>query len=144
VATTAATVAAEATALVFHATAGLRAQPDRLTLDELSQFYNAGGYTELPWYWLGFDWFAFAFLMALFVPGLLALVVGYLAFRSRITGVYLSIITQALTHVKWNRPYVTRAVTLSPKTAMARDFHLSNGAKLLQENESTVNFEYTI
>lgn len=56
------------------------------------------GYTELPWYWLGFDWFAFAFLMALFVPGLLALVVGWLAFRSRITGVYLSIITQAMTY----------------------------------------------
>ncbi|MBB3898213.1 urea transport system permease protein [Roseococcus suduntuyensis] len=56
------------------------------------------GYTELPWYWLGFDWFAFAFLMALVVPGLLALVVGWLAFRSRITGVYLSIITQAMTY----------------------------------------------
>ncbi|PZW48129.1 amino acid/amide ABC transporter membrane protein 2 (HAAT family) [Humitalea rosea] len=56
------------------------------------------GYTELPWYWLGFDWFIFAFAMALVVPGLLALVVGYLAFRSRITGVYLSIITQALTY----------------------------------------------
>ncbi|TCH99963.1 urea ABC transporter permease subunit UrtC [Roseococcus sp. SYP-B2431] len=56
------------------------------------------GYRELPWFWLGFDWFPFAFLMALVVPGLLALVVGYLAFRSRITGVYLSIITQALTY----------------------------------------------
>jgi hypothetical protein len=54
------------------------------------------------------------------------------------------IITQALTHIKCNKPYVTRAVTLSPKTAMARDFHLSNGAKLLQENERTVNFEYGI
>ncbi|MDB5415872.1 MAG: transporter permease protein [Rubritepida sp.] len=56
------------------------------------------GYRQLPWFWLGFDWFAFAFAMALIVPGLLALVVGYLAFRSRITGVYLSIITQALTY----------------------------------------------
>jgi urea transport system permease protein len=56
------------------------------------------GYQQLPWFWLGFNWFPFAFLMALVVPGLLALVVGYLAFRSRITGVYLSIITQALTY----------------------------------------------
>ncbi|WP_421990274.1 urea ABC transporter permease subunit UrtC [Roseococcus sp.] len=56
------------------------------------------GYQQLPWFWLGFDWFAFAFAMALVAPGLLALVVGYLAFRSRITGVYLSIITQALTY----------------------------------------------
>jgi urea transport system permease protein len=56
------------------------------------------GYRELPWYWLGFDHFPFAILMAVAVPGLLAGVVGFLAFRSRITGVYLSIITQALTY----------------------------------------------
>ncbi|SDD70646.1 urea ABC transporter permease subunit UrtC [Belnapia rosea] len=56
------------------------------------------GYQELPWYWLGFDHFPFAILMAMLVPGLLAGVVGFLAFRSRITGVYLSIITQALTY----------------------------------------------
>jgi len=56
------------------------------------------GYPELPWYWLGFDHFAFAMLMVLLVPGLLALVLGWLCFRSRITGVYLSIITQAMTY----------------------------------------------
>jgi urea transport system permease protein len=55
-------------------------------------------YTELPWYWWGFDMFWFACLMALFVPGLLAFVFGWFAFRSRVTGVYLSIITQALTY----------------------------------------------
>jgi urea transport system permease protein len=52
---------------------------------------------ELPWYWYGFDHFAFAALMVVLVPGLLALGFGWLAFRSRITGVYFSIITQALT-----------------------------------------------
>ena len=52
----------------------------------------------LPWYWHGFDMFWFAALMVLAVPGLLALVFGWLAFRSRVTGVYLSIITQALTY----------------------------------------------
>ena len=52
---------------------------------------------ELPWYWHGFDAFPFALLMVLLVPGLLALVFGWLAFRSRVTGVYLSIITQAMT-----------------------------------------------
>ena len=51
----------------------------------------------LPWYWYGFDSFPFALLMVLLVPGLLALVFGWLAFRSRVTGVYLSIITQAMT-----------------------------------------------
>ena len=56
------------------------------------------GWKELPWYWFGFEWFGFAVLMAVLVPGLLALAFGWLAFRSRVTGVYLSIITQALTY----------------------------------------------
>jgi urea transport system permease protein len=56
------------------------------------------GWHELPWYWHGFEWFGFAALMVMRVPGLLALVFGWLAFRSRVTGVYLSIITQALTY----------------------------------------------
>ena len=53
---------------------------------------------ELPWYWYGFDHFWFAAAMVLLVPGVLALIFGFLAFRSRITGVYLSIITQAMTY----------------------------------------------
>jgi len=53
---------------------------------------------ELPWYWHGFDQFWFATLMVLAVPGLLAFLFGWFAFRSRVTGVYLSIITQALTY----------------------------------------------
>ncbi|MEP4547408.1 MAG: urea ABC transporter permease subunit UrtC [Saccharospirillum sp.] len=52
----------------------------------------------LPWYWLGMDQFWFAMLMVLLVPGMLAFVFGWLAFHSRVTGVYLSIITQALTY----------------------------------------------
>ena len=53
---------------------------------------------DLPWYWYGFDMFWFAALMVLLVPGALAFVFGWFAFRSRVTGVYLSIITQALTY----------------------------------------------
>ena len=53
---------------------------------------------ELPFYWYGFDWFPYAALMILLVPGALAFVFGWFAFRSRVTGVYLSIITQALTY----------------------------------------------
>ena len=53
---------------------------------------------ELPWYWLGFDNFHFALLMAMLAPGLLGLAFGFLAFRSRIRGVYFSIITQAMTY----------------------------------------------
>jgi urea transport system permease protein len=53
---------------------------------------------ELPWYWHGFDRFGFALAMALIVPGLVAYVFGFFAFRSRIGGVYFSIVTQALTY----------------------------------------------
>ncbi|MBR0665367.1 urea ABC transporter permease subunit UrtC [Roseomonas hellenica] len=56
------------------------------------------GYTDLPIFWWGFQSFPYALFMALFVPGVLAGVVGFLAFRSRITGVYFSIITQAMTY----------------------------------------------
>ncbi|SDG40287.1 urea ABC transporter permease subunit UrtC [Thalassobaculum litoreum] len=51
---------------------------------------------SLPWFWYGFDMFWFAMVMVVLVPGLLAFVFGFLAFRSRVTGVYLSIITQAM------------------------------------------------
>ncbi len=53
---------------------------------------------ELPWFWTGFDHFWFAAIMVLLVPGILAFVFGWFAFRSRVTGVYLSIITQAMTY----------------------------------------------
>ncbi|BBK35853.1 ABC transporter permease [Allostella sp. ATCC 35155] len=64
---------------------------------ELPDFMVFLNWKELPWYWWGFDQFWFAALMVLLVPGLLAFVFGWFAFRSRVTGVYLSIITQALT-----------------------------------------------
>ncbi|SEQ85024.1 urea transport system permease protein [Solimonas aquatica] len=53
---------------------------------------------ELPWFWHGMNHFPIALFMVLAVPAVLAYVFGWLAFRSRVTGVYLSIITQALTY----------------------------------------------
>jgi urea transport system permease protein len=53
---------------------------------------------ELPWFWYGFDLFPFAALLVFLAPGILAFIFGWFAFRSRVTGVYLSIITQALTY----------------------------------------------
>jgi urea transport system permease protein len=53
---------------------------------------------KLPIAWWGFDNFAYAAFMALAVPGVLAVALGWFAFRSRVTGVYLSIITQAMTY----------------------------------------------
>jgi urea transport system permease protein len=71
---------------------GVYGNPD---LPDFMVFLN---WKELPWYWFGFDHFWFAFLMVLLVPGLLAFIFGWFAFRSRVTGVYLSIITQAMTY----------------------------------------------
>ncbi|NOI57202.1 urea ABC transporter permease subunit UrtC [Vibrio coralliilyticus] len=65
---------------------------------ELPDFMVFLNWQELPWFWYGFDQFWFASLMVVLVPGVLAYVFGYLAFRSRVSGVYLSIITQALTY----------------------------------------------
>src|SRR5256884_1259998 len=52
----------------------------------------------MPVYWYRFQHFPYAAIMVLLVPGVLAFVFGWFAFRSRVTGVYLSIITQALTY----------------------------------------------
>lgn len=65
---------------------------------ELPDFMVFLNWQELPWYWYGFDNFIFAGVMVFLVPGILAFVFGWLAFRSRVTGVYLSIITQAMTY----------------------------------------------
>jgi urea transport system permease protein len=65
---------------------------------ELPDFMVFLDWKELPWFWYGFDNFWFALAMSALVPGLLGFTFGYFAFRSRIKGVYFSIITQALTY----------------------------------------------
>ncbi|HET9902270.1 MAG TPA: urea ABC transporter permease subunit UrtC [Xanthobacteraceae bacterium] len=73
-------------------TRGVYAHP---VLPDFMVFLN---WQELPLYWYGFNHFAYAALMVVLIPGLLAFVFGWFAFRSRVTGVYFSIITQALTY----------------------------------------------
>jgi urea transport system permease protein len=73
-------------------TRGVYADP---VLPDFMVFLN---WKELPLYWYGFQHFPYALLMIVAVPGALAFVFGWFAFRSRVTGVYLSIITQALTY----------------------------------------------
>jgi urea transport system permease protein len=68
-------------------TRGVYANP---ILPDFMVFLN---WKELPAYWYGFQHFPYAVLMVLAVPGALAFVFGWFAFRSRVTGVYLSIIT---------------------------------------------------
>jgi len=73
-------------------TRGVYANP---ILPDFMVFLN---WHELPFYWYGFNHFAYAALMIFLAPGCLAFVFGWFAFRSRVTGVYLSIITQAMTY----------------------------------------------
>jgi len=65
---------------------------------DLPDFMVFLDWQTLPWYWQGFDMFWFAMVMVMLAPGVLALVFGWFAFRSRVTGVYLAIITQAMTY----------------------------------------------
>ena len=65
---------------------------------DLPDFMVFLDWKKLPWYWHGFQHLGFAVFMLLAAPGLIALIFGWLTFRSRIKGVYLSIVTQALTY----------------------------------------------
>ena len=66
----------------------------RMPMPDFMVFLN---WKEFPWHWAVSDSFAAQALLVVLVPGLLAFVFGFFAFRSRIKGVYFSIITQALT-----------------------------------------------
>lgn len=65
---------------------------------ELPAFMSFLGWNELPWYWAGTEHFLWALFLVMAVPGAVAFIFGWFAFRSRIKGVYFSIITQALTY----------------------------------------------
>ena len=71
--------------------------PQEITDGIGTQIFGVVGSAEFPLIWAFADSFALQLLMVILVPGLLALVFGWLAFRSRVTGVYLSILTQAMT-----------------------------------------------
>jgi urea transport system permease protein len=77
---------------------GTRGVYQNPVLPDFMVFLN---WQELPWFWWGFDHFAWAMAMVVLVPGVFAFIFGWLAFRSRVTGVYLSIITQAMTYALW-------------------------------------------
>ena len=66
--------------------------------DGLPAFMSFLSWSELPWYWWGTQHFAWAMVLVVALPGLLGLVFGWFAFRSKIKGVYFSIMTQALTY----------------------------------------------
>ncbi len=66
--------------------------------DGLPAFMSFLSWSELPWFWSGSQYFVWALCLIVLVPGLLAFIFGYFAFRSKIKGVYFSIMTQALTY----------------------------------------------
>lgn len=54
------------------------------------------------------------------------------------------IVFRVVEHIKQTKPHIKRFVTLSPKTEMAKRFHLKNGAFTLSENDESVNYEYEV
>ncbi|TKI05330.1 urea ABC transporter permease subunit UrtC [Martelella alba] len=66
--------------------------------DGVPPFMSFLSWNHYPWFWAGTDHFAWALCLIILAPGLLALVFGYFSFRSKIRGVYFSIMTQALTY----------------------------------------------
>ena len=61
---------------------------------------------------------------------------------SYVPGAGRTLIFDAVRHIKETRPEITRFITLSPKTEMAKRFHTKNGAGVYRENDETVNYEY--
>lgn len=59
-------------------------------------------------------------------------------------GAGTKLLRTTVNHIVANRPLVSRFVTLSPKTSMARAFHTRNGAAIFRENDSTINYEYSL
>ncbi len=76
---------------------GLPATPQELEQGIASQIFGVVGGSDLPFIWGFAHSFPLQMALVVLVPGLLALVFGWLAFRARVTGVYLSILTQAMT-----------------------------------------------
>ena len=64
--------------------------------DGLPDFMRFLSWTEMPWYWTGTQHFWWAMILVVLVPGIVALIFGFFAFRSKIKGVYFSIISQAM------------------------------------------------
>jgi hypothetical protein len=69
-------------------------------------------------------------------------VVCFYSIWSNKSGYGKKILDHTLNHLRCVRPYITRVVTLSPKTDMATKFHMGNGAKMFRENEDSINYEY--
>jgi len=85
-------------AYVFGMYLMLHVGVDSVYNTSLPDFMDFQGYTELPFYWAPFESISFAVVAVFLIPGFVAFVFGYLAFSSRIKGVYFSILTQALTY----------------------------------------------
>lgn len=97
---------------------------------------------SLPWFWFGFEHFAYAMVMVLLLPGALALIFGYLAFRSRIRGVYFAIITQAMTFALMLLLYVNEA-GLGGNNGLT-DFKILLGFPLAEQPVKVVLYVVTV
>ena len=79
----------------------------------------------------------------LFQPGDATIAVFYTIWSYR-QGAGRELILNSVDRIRQDHPYIKRFITLSPKTDMARRFHLRNGALICQENLETINYEYLV
>ena len=80
----------------------------------------------------------------LFVSNNNPVVAIYYTIWSYKAGAGRKLILDSVDYIKEHNPNITRFVTLSPKTEMAKRFHLKNGAIILRENDHTINYEYVL
>lgn len=83
--------------IVLSSASGLPMTPQELSDAIATQIFGVVGSSQLPAVWLFAGWLPAQLILVVLVPGILAFLFGWLAFRSRVTGVYLSILTQAMT-----------------------------------------------
>ena len=79
----------------------------------------------------------------LFQPGEATIAVFYTIWSYR-PGAGRELILDSVNKIRQDHPYIQRFITLSPKTEMARRFHLKNGARIYKENLETINYEYSL
>jgi urea transport system permease protein len=102
------------------------------------QIFSVVGAEDWPWMWAVSDSLFLSLLLVVLVPGALALVFGWLAFRSRVTGVYLSILTQAMTLAL--SLYLFQNDTGSGATTDCRGCRTSPGAESIGQDRLSVWF----
>ena len=103
---------------------------------KITDFMQRGGFTELPWFWKPFNSLPLSIILMIAVPTLIAWVIGYFIFKSRVKGVYFSIISQALTWAMYTlfnglQPYTNGTNGITGIDTIIGSYYNPNNIKIL-------------